>query len=92
MPAMIDSIGKPGIIPPGVVWRTIVNTCPPLLLTVIVWVVETVFLLAVTLYVPGGRPKVTVPCAFVTACNGAGIQDVKAVGVTTTVAPDAGLP
>jgi hypothetical protein len=89
---MIDSIGKPGIIPPGVVWSTTVNAWPPLLVTVIVCVVETPFLLIATEYVPGGRVKVTVPCTSVTPCSGAGTQGVKAVGVTTTVAPDTGFP
>ena len=36
--------------------------------------------------------RVTVPCASVTPCNGAGTHEVKAVGVTVTVAPDTGLP
>jgi hypothetical protein len=68
-----------------------VNTWP-LLPTVMVWLEETPFLLMVTEYVPAGIVKATVPCASVTSCNGPGRQGVDVVGVTTTVAPDTGLP
>jgi hypothetical protein len=54
--------------------------------------VETPLLLTVTVYVPAGRVKVTVPCVSVTPCTGAGMQGVEAVGVTTTFAPETGLP
>ena len=91
MPAMIDSKGNPGIIPPGVVCSTIVNVWP-LLATVIVWLEEIPFLLIATEYVPAGRVKVTVPCALVVLCSGPGTQGVGDVGLTTTVAPDIGLP
>ncbi len=70
IPAKIDSSGKPGIIPPGVTLRVSVNTCPPLVVTVIVWVDVTPFLLSATVYVPGGSVKVTSPCEFVTPCTG----------------------
>jgi hypothetical protein len=44
MPAIMDSIGKPGISPPGLMLSGLVNTCP-LVLIVIVCVEETPFLL-----------------------------------------------
>jgi hypothetical protein len=92
IPAKIDSTGKPGINPPGVTLRVSVNTCPPLVVTVIDWVEVTPFLLSATVYVPGGSVKVTSPCEFVTPCNGPGKHVVKAAGVTTTLTPESGLP
>lgn len=68
------------------------NTCPPLVVTVIVWVDVTPFLLRATVYVPGGSVNVTSPCEFVTPCNGPGRQVVKAEGVSTTLTPESGLP
>jgi len=89
---MMDSSGKPGIIPPGETLRVSVNTCPPLDVTVIVWVDVTPFLLSETVYVPGGTVKVTSPCEFVMPCTGPGRHGVKDTGVSTTLTPDSGLP
>ena len=36
--------------------------------------------------------RVTVPCPSVASCSGLGTQGLGAVGVTTTVAPETGLP
>jgi hypothetical protein len=91
IPAKIDSMGKPGIIPPGLTLSVRVNACPALV-TVIDWVEVTPFLVSVTVYVPGGSVKVASPCALVTPCTGPGRHGVKAGGVRTTLTPESGLP
>jgi hypothetical protein len=88
-PAMIDSTGNPGIIPPGVVFRTTVNTWP-VLATVSDWAAEIPLLLTLAEYVPGGRVKATNPCASVTPWSGVDRHGVKAAEVATTLTPASG--
>jgi hypothetical protein len=75
--------------PPGFIVRVIICPVPVI---VIDWVDVLPFTVKVTAYVPGGSVKVTNPCEFVTACNCPERHGVTDAGVSTTLAPETGLP